>query len=92
MTSLRQSPSIPWRRVGDEIILAPPGRDDFDRLSQTAAVVWSLLETPCSLEGLITTLAEMYSLPTEGIATDVGALVSDLLERGAIEEIPGTHD
>lgn len=90
MTRLRQSLSIPWRRIGDEIILAPQGREDFDQLSDTAAVVWRLLETPSSREGLVETLAELYSLPPEGIAADVERLVADLLKRGAIEEIPGS--
>jgi coenzyme PQQ synthesis protein D (PqqD) len=92
MSQLRQSPSTPWRRVGYEIILAPPGRDDFDELSETAAVVWSILETPCSLEELVKNLADVYSVPTDEIAADVGALVADLISRGAIEEIDGSHD
>ncbi|MGH2554331.1 MAG: PqqD family protein [Actinomycetota bacterium] len=87
-TRLRQSPSTPWRRVGDEILLAPPSRDDFDQLSGTAAVVWSVLEEPCSREELVTELAEMYSIPPEGIVADVGTLLADLLQRGVIEEIP----
>jgi coenzyme PQQ synthesis protein D (PqqD) len=91
VTRLRQSPSTPWRRVGNEIILAPCGRDDFDRLSETASVVWSILETPCSLDDLVKVVAETYSVPAEGIAGDVKALADDLLARGTIEEVPDIH-
>jgi hypothetical protein len=74
--------------VGDDILLAPEGRDDFDHLSGTAAVVWSLLETPATLQSLVNELGEMYSVPTRSIAADVEALVADLTLRGAIREIP----
>ncbi|HYT79995.1 MAG TPA: PqqD family protein [Actinomycetota bacterium] len=90
MSRLARSLSIPWRRIGEDIILAPAGRDDFDRLSGTAAAVWSVLETPCSPEDLVNELAEMYAVSAEGIGTDVRALVSDLMERGAIEELSET--
>jgi hypothetical protein len=37
-------------------------------------------------------LADVYSVPTDEIAADVGALVADLISRGAIEEIDGSHN
>ncbi|HYT81500.1 MAG TPA: PqqD family protein [Actinomycetota bacterium] len=92
MTRLARSSSIPWRRIGDDVILAPAGRDDFDQLSGTAAVVWSFLETPCSPEDLVSELAETYAVPPEGIGSDVRALVSDLIERGAVEELAEADD
>jgi coenzyme PQQ synthesis protein D (PqqD) len=73
--------------VGGDILLAPAGRDDFDQLSGTAAVSWSILETPCSLEELLRTLSDVYSIPPESIAAEVGALVTDLSERGLVEEL-----
>lgn len=92
MTRLRQSPSTPWRRVGNEVILAPRGRDDFDRLSETAAEVWNVLDRPCSLDSLVKTLAETYSVPAETIAADVEALLAHLLEQGVVEHIEEGDD
>ena len=92
MTLLTHSTSTPWRRVGDDIILAPIGREDFDHLSGTAAVVWSLLDTPCTMGELVDALAEIYSVPAEGIAGDVEVLVADLLERGAVREVKETEE
>jgi hypothetical protein len=66
-------------------MLAPAGRDDFDHLSGTAAVVWTLLEAPHSVPELIAELAEMYSASAEAIGPDVMMLVDQLLERGAID-------
>lgn len=88
MTQFVQSPSTPWRRVGYDILLAPEGRDDFDHLSGTAAVVWSLLDTPATLQSLLDVLGELYLVPGDSIAADVGSLVADLIRRGAIREIP----
>ena len=88
MSRFARSSSAPWRRVGEDVLVAPAGRDDFDQLSGTAAVVWRILEAPSSLADLVANLSEMYSVPTESIASEVGALVTDLTRRGAIEEIP----
>jgi hypothetical protein len=88
VSRLAHSPAIPWRRIGDTILLAPPGREDFDHLSGTAAVVWGLLETPATLESLIDRLGELYSVPAESISADVVALVADLTQLGAVQEVP----
>lgn len=87
LTKLRRSASTPWRRVGSEVILAPRDRDDFDQLSATAAAVWNVLESPCSQEQLVEYLAEAYSVDAGEISSDVAALVSELLQRGVLEEI-----
>jgi hypothetical protein len=83
-----QSASTPWRRVGEDVILAPQGRDDFDHLSGTAAVVWSFLDTPQTVDSLVEELAELFAVPAEGISGDVETLVADLTRRGVIEEVP----
>jgi hypothetical protein len=88
---LAQSPSIPWRRVGEDILLAPAGREEFAHLSGTAAQVWGLLATPCTLTELIDVLAEMYSAPVERISTDVQSLIADLIERGAVRRHETIH-
>jgi len=83
---LVHSSSTPWRRVGNDILLAPIGREDFDHLSGTAAVVWSLLETPRDLDDLVSTLSEMYAVPADEIAADVKELVDSLVMQGVLEE------
>ena len=43
---------LPWRRVGDEVLLVRPGRRDIDSLRGAAAAVWLLLERPSTLQEL----------------------------------------
>jgi hypothetical protein len=90
VSRLAQSPSIPQRRIGDDFLLAPLGRDDFDHLSGTAAVVWTLLETPCTKAELIDELAGMYSASADGIGADVEVLIADLIEKGAVQVLEST--
>jgi hypothetical protein len=89
---LRQSSCTPWRRVGSEVILAPPGREDFDVLSDSGAIVWELLEEPSTEAELVNTLASLYGVGEEQIAGDVNALLSTLLQSGAIEAAETSHD
>ena len=86
---LRHSASTPWRRVGSEIVLAPAGRDDFEVLQGTGAVVWELLEDPSTEAELLSALAEIYSIAEVQIATDVGALLATLVDMGAVEQTEG---
>jgi len=76
------------RRVGGEVLLAAPGREDIDRLSDTAGAVWSLLEEPMPAPALVARLSEAYGVPEERIAADVEVLLADLVRRGWVEEVP----
>jgi hypothetical protein len=84
---LRQSPSTPWRRVGDSVILAPPGRNDFDLLTGVGALVWEILEVPATMDELTVTLADVCDAGDADIGAEVGPLVEGLLRTGAIERI-----
>ena len=83
----RRSPKALFRRVGGDIILATPGRDDFDSLSSTASTAWELLDTPKGLDELVNELALEYRMQPPSIVSDVAALLLDLLRRGWIEEV-----
>jgi hypothetical protein len=81
---LQRSPSTPWRRVADSILLAPPGREDFDQLSGPAATTWLLLEEPHTLEELVTMLGNLYGTDPGMISTDVSELIEKLISRGSV--------
>ena len=83
----RRSPTALFRRVGGEVILATPGREEFDSLSSTASTAWELLDTPKDLDTLVNQLALEYRMQPHSIVSDVAALVLDLLRRGWIEEV-----
>ena len=94
MTQTRfvRSPGALSRRVGAEVLLASPGRADIDRLSDSAGAVWSLLDEPRTAPALVGALSEAYGVSPGGIATDVEALLGDLVHRGWVEEIGSGDD
>jgi hypothetical protein len=92
VTRVRQSPSTVWRRVGNEVILAPSGRDDFEVLSESGAVVWQLFEVPSTVPEVVGALAQLYGVAEQDIAADVRELVTNLLRSGVIEELQDGHD
>jgi hypothetical protein len=83
----QRSPVALFRRVGGEIILATPQRQDFDSLSSTAAVAWELLDQPKGLNELVRDLALTYGMEPGSIVSDVASLLLDLLRRGWVEEV-----
>ncbi len=91
-TWIMRSPTVLWRQTGAEVIATTQGRDDFDKLSPTAAAVWLLLDAPITLGQLKELVAERYGKPAESIASDVEALVGDLLARGLVEAIADADD
>jgi hypothetical protein len=87
----QRSPGALFRRVGGDVILARPGREDFDSLSSTASAAWELLDTPKGLDQLVNELAVQYGMQPHSITSDVAALLLDLLRRGWIEEAEEEH-
>jgi hypothetical protein len=87
LVRFRQSPAVLSRSAGTEVLLATADRDGVDVLSETAALVWRLLDAPRSLAEVVETLSEMYAAPADEIARDTEALVRDLVQRGLVDEI-----
>jgi hypothetical protein len=85
--TFRRSPEALYRRVGGDILLATPGREDFDTLSATGSATWDLLETPRDLAELVDVLASNYDVPPQSIVSDVAALLLELHRRGWIQEV-----
>ena len=77
----------PWRRVGDGVIVAPPGRQDFDLLSGPAAATWLLLDTGMSVAGLTRALTSSLDLSEGPASAEVDAVLADLASRGLVEDV-----
>jgi hypothetical protein len=88
----RRRPQVLFRAVGDEMVLAPPGRQDFECLSATGAVIWELLAVPRGLPELVTMLASGYGDSTEAIRSDVEGFLRPLFELGLLEEAATGED
>ena len=85
-TRLRRSPRVLWRSVGAEVILAEPGRTDFELLSGSGGAVWRALDGPRSLDELVEALASEHGVEADSIEGDVRQLVGTLSARGLLEE------
>jgi hypothetical protein len=82
---LTRSAAALSRVVGDEVLLAQPGKRDVDVLSGPAATAWHLLEVPTTMPAVLEMLADLYSVPVADIHREVVDLVADLMERGWLE-------
>ncbi|MEX2556717.1 MAG: PqqD family protein [Actinomycetota bacterium] len=82
----RRAIGVPSRALDDRVILARPGREDFDALTGPAVAIWNLLQEPRTLIELVDTLAWAYKAPRAEIERDIRTLVGDLLERGIVVE------
>lgn len=88
-TRYRQAVGVPSRTAAERVILARPGREDFDVLTGPAVALWHLLEEPRSMTEVVEILCWAYQAPAEKIRRDVEELIRDLLDRGAIEGANG---
>jgi len=77
----------PWRRVGGGVIVAPPGREDFDLLSGPAAATWLLLDTDMSVTELRRALASSLDLSGGPAPAEVEGVLADLASRGLVEDV-----
>lgn len=83
----RRSETILFRSVGREVLLARPGNEGIDRLSETAGAVWRLLHVPCRLAEVVAALADAYGEHPDAIAADVEGLLRELCRRGWVVEV-----
>lgn len=78
-------PNTLVRSVADEVLLFQPLTNELIAADPTATRIWHALETPISLAELISTVASDFAVTPDVIASDVGAFVSDLVRRGALQ-------
>jgi len=83
--SFRQAQSTMSRRVGDDVVVAVAGREDFDFLSGPAATVWSMLDKPRSSADLVDSLGRIYDIPARTIEEGVAKVLAHLVDRAALE-------
>jgi hypothetical protein len=80
--AVARAPSVLWRRVGAEVLLADPAGRDVERLSIPASASWLLLERPRSVPELTRLLADELSDDAGEIEARVAVLVDELRSHG----------
>jgi Coenzyme PQQ synthesis protein D (PqqD) len=78
---------VPWRNIGDDVLLAPTDRHDLECLSATGGAVWRCLAAPRDLADLVTELAETFGLDPTAITADVEDLLGTMCQRGLVAQI-----
>ena len=87
-TMFERHPRALWRRVGNEVLLAPPETDGFSLLSDTAGRVWILLDRPSTAEALARRLGELYGASQDEIEPSIVSLLDELSALGVVVEAP----
>ena len=88
----RRSPAIVSRRIADEAVLVPLRQksselDNIYSLNDTAARTWELLDGQRSLQTVIQSIVTEYAIGEAQASADLLALVSQLVEIGALEKV-----
>lgn len=71
--------------VGEEIVMMSVERGLYYNLNGAGRHIWQLLETPRSLDQIVTALAEIYDAPEEKIRVEACAFLTRLESEGLLE-------
>jgi hypothetical protein len=82
------------RRIGGDTILVPftSGVGDLDAiytLSEVGSRVWSMIQAPCSLTTIGTTLASEYDVSEDEAIRDALAFIDELASKRLVLEVGG---
>lgn len=77
---------VPWRRVGTEVLIARPGRQDVDSLQGAAAMVWLLLDRPSTMEEMLASAA-VTGIDRSGLEDRVRDAANSLRSLGVLDEV-----
>ncbi len=80
-TMLRAADDVLRRSAGVETVLLDLDSEEFYGLDGVGARVFDLLEQPSRLDDVIDTVLAEYDVDRKTLATDVTALVAELLEK-----------
>ena len=87
----KRNPNVVARRIGDDTILVPTGRDIVDQrslftLNDTGSFVWETLARPSTPEQIHQALLEEFEVEADQALKDLGQFLARLAEAGCIVE------
>ena len=88
----RRNPDFIYRKIAEETILVPVHKDvaEMDHifsLNAIGAFVWEQLENPKTLDELVSSILDVFSVSPEIAHSDLEPYIGDMLEIGALEAI-----
>ena len=76
------------RTVGDETVLLNLASEQYFGLDGVGSRLWELFEAGVNFAEAISTLTNEYDVDRETLTVDMRAIVSDLVSRGLLEQMP----
>jgi len=83
-TIVSHAPEVVFERVDGRVLVLDPG-GSYVRLNDTGSELWSVLETPTSIEELAGHLASTRQVGAERARADVLSFVEGLRERRLVQ-------
>ena len=74
--------------VGGEVVILHMHDGVYYGLDAVGARLWSLLQAPTEVAALVTVIVSEFDVAEAQCASDVLALLENLLERGLVREAP----
>lgn len=83
--SMRPSPDVVYRRLGDTAVLVHLGTNEIFELNDSGARLWELLGEGHGLDDAIQTLVREFDVDEATARRECGDLVTDLLGRRLLD-------
>ena len=71
--------------IGSEVVMLNLHDGTYYGLDDVGAEIWRLIQTPTTIDGIVTALVRTYDVDANRCRTDAIALLENLAERGLIE-------
>ncbi len=84
MTMIRRAGQWMTAQVGDELLMMSPEHEHYIGLTEVGAHIWSLLETPISVDALCARLLAEFDATPEQIRSESEDFLKELAKHGAI--------
>jgi len=80
----RRDAELPFQKLDEETIVLDPRRREVHLLNETAARLWELLASPCTVDELTATLADEYDAAEAEVREAVVECVGGLADKGLL--------
>lgn len=90
MTIIRRAGQWMTAQVGDELLMMSPEHERYIGLTEVGAHIWSLLDTPISVDDLCTRLLAEFDATPEQVRTESEDFLKELVKHGAVTLDPAT--
>jgi Coenzyme PQQ synthesis protein D (PqqD) len=71
--------------IGSEVVMLNLRDGTYYGLDDVGAEIWRLIQTPTTIDRVVTALVDMYDVDTHRCRADAIALLENLAERGLVE-------